>query len=131
MKKLLILLAVLVLGFTLMSCDSASTVSRNISRDADEFKVKRRIVFYNAIQDVYILEIQGNCSIEMDGMDNQLEVTCKIGPDKYQKHFLGISDNVTYTVEQLEYSDVNPYKYQIYFRPDAIIPNEIDTSTGE
>lgn len=112
---------------TLTGCFSDSFVaSNNISKEADQFKVRRRIVFYNSIQDVYILEMTGNCSIEVDEIDMMLEVTCKIGEDKYQKHFLGLSDNVTYTVEQLEYSNVSEYKYEIIFKPESIIPITFD-----
>lgn len=131
MKKLLIIVIVLFGLVSLMACTSADIVSQNISKEADHFKVRRRIVFYNSIQDVYILEIQGNCSINVDEAENQLEVTCKIGHDQYQKHFLGLSDNVTYTVEQLETSDVNPYRYLIVFKPESIVPIEIDILEGE
>lgn len=131
MKKLLIIVIVLFGLVSLMACTSADIVSQNISKEADHFKVRRRIVFYNSIQDVYILEIQGNCSINVDEAENQLEVTCRIGHDRYQKHFLGLSDNVTYTVEQLETSDVNPYRYLIVFKPESIVPIEIDILEGE
>jgi hypothetical protein len=130
MKKL-VTLWLIIMVLVLSSCTTADVVSSNISKDADHFKVQRRIVFYNSIKDVYILEITGNCSINVDSADNQLEVTCKIGPNQYQKHFLGLSDNVTYTVEQIEFSDVSPYKYKIVFKPESIMPIEIDTETGE
>lgn len=127
MKKLILVVLMIVMSLTLTGCFSDSEIaSQNISKDADQFKVRRRIVFYNSIQDVYILEMIGNCSIEVDMSDSQLEVTCKIGEDKYQKHFLGLSDNVTYTVEQLEYSDVSEYKYEIVFKPESIIPISFD-----
>ena len=71
------------------------------------------------------MEITGNCSVETPN-GKELQVTCKIGEGEYQKHFLGLSDNVTYTVEQLENTDANPYKYKIIFRPEAIIPIEIE-----
>ncbi len=117
----------------LTGCTSADTVSYNISREADEFKVKRRIVFVNLRTNDYLLEITGNCSVkggESSG-NNELEVICKIGDEKYQKHFLHIADETTYTVEQLEYSDVSRYDYEIVFRPEAIIPITIKTQVGE
>ena len=109
----------------------ADTVSYNLSKDADEFRVTRRVVFYNSITDTYILEMIGNISIKIDTAERQLEVTAKIGPDKYQKHFLGLSDNVTYTVEQIGTSDVNPYRYQMIFKPESILPIELEMKTGE
>lgn len=125
MKRLLLAVLILLLSFGLVGCRDSDMASYNISKDADQFKVKRRIVFYNSITDTYILEMVGNCSIETPNA-TELQVTCKIGEDKYQKHFLGLSDNVTYTVEQLEYSDVSEYKYEIVFKPESIIPIELD-----
>lgn len=128
-KRILLLFIPLLL---LTGCStSADTVSYNISREADEFKVKRRIVFINLRSDTYLFSITGNCSIETDNVDNQLEVICRIGEDKYQKHFLRLSNETTYTVEQLEYSDVSRYDYEIIFRPEVIVPIEIKTQVGQ
>ena len=67
--------------------------------------------------------ITGKCSIEADTYDNQLEVICKTGPETYKKHFLGLSDNVAYFVEQLESSEHSAYHYRVTFKPQAIIPD--------
>ena len=123
MKKMLLSLVVVLILLT--GCREADKVSTNISREADEFRVQRRIVFYNSITDTYMLEVVGNCAVDL-GRTNVLELTCKIADKKYQKHYLGLSDNVTYTIEQLEFSDVNPYKYQLIFKPKSIIPISID-----
>lgn len=77
-----------------------------------------------------MLEIEGRCSIKADGKDSQLEVTCKTAPDAYKKHFLGLSDNVTYFAEQLQVADVSVYRYRVVFKPSVIIPN-IDMPVGE
>lgn len=125
MKVKIILL--ILLSFTLVGCfRDSEIVSHNISKDADSFKVRRRIVFYNSIQDKYILEMVGNCSINVDVSEQMLEVTCRLGEEKYQKHFLGLSDNVTYTVEQLDWIEADKYKYEIVFKPDSIIPIKFD-----
>ena len=127
--------AILAIG-TLAACSSeANTSSRNLSKAADNFEVERRIVFINGITDTYLLEIQGFCSIKDEsggGGASQLEVTCKIGDDQYEKHFLGLSDNVTYMSEQIESTAVDPYKPRIIFRPETIIPDvDIETSVGD
>jgi hypothetical protein len=112
----------------LAGCTSESdTVSHNLSKEADEFQVNRRIVFFNGITDTYLLTIEGACSITDEG--NQLEVICKIGDDAYKKHFLGLSDNVSYFVEQLEAVDVDAYHYTVVFRPETIVP-DIDLQTS-
>lgn len=113
----------------LSGCDDDATIaSRNLSKSADNFEINRRVVFYNGITDKYILSIEGYCSILADGKDRQLEVTCKTGPNSYKKHFLGISDNVTYFSEQIESANVSAYHYRVTFKPQAIIP-DIDVRT--
>ncbi len=128
----LIILAIMVIIIlsTLTGCafDSDATVaSYNVSKEADQFRVKRRIVFVNLRSDTYLFSITGNCSVETDNADNQLEVICKVGEDKYQKHFLYLSNETTYTIEQLEYTETSKYDYEIIFKPKSIIPIEIKT----
>jgi hypothetical protein len=113
---------VLLVAFSMVGCSKAEVASTNVSKEADAFRVKRRIIFYNSIQDVYILQMVGNCSITVTESGKMLEVICKTGEKSYQKHFLGLSDNVTYTVEQLGFSEVSSYQYEIIFRPSVIIP---------
>lgn len=109
-------------------CSSdADVASENLSTAADQFEITRRVVFLNGITDTYLLSIEGRCSIFDDGA--QLEVTCKIGPDAYKKHFLGLSDNVSYFVEQLEAADVSEYRYRVIFKPSVIVP-DIDPELG-
>ena len=119
MKQLMI--AVALLPLILAGCDDARLASNNLSRAADNFEIDRRIVFYNGITDTYMLTIEGRCAITDE--QKQLEVTCKIGEDAYNKHFLGLSDNVTYFAEQLETADVSAYHHRIVFKPQAIIPD--------
>lgn len=116
-----IIMLILIVGIVFVGCDDADIASRNLSKAADNFEVVRRIVFYNGITDTYILTIEGRCSLYDDGM-GQLEVTCKTGPNTYKKHYLGLSDNVTYFAEQLESKDVSPNHYRITFKPRAIVP---------
>jgi hypothetical protein len=87
------------------------------------FEVNRRVVFYNGITGEYILCVEGRCSIKVDPVDNQLELTCKVGPNSYKKHFLGLSDNVTYFAEQLEPVEASAYHYRVIFKPAAILPD--------
>jgi len=126
MKKIIIVLClILVLG--LSACNPAERVSENLSKEADQFKILRKIVFYNGITDEYMFAMEGFCSIEVDSTDNQLEVTCKVGDKEFEKHFLGLSDNVTYMVLQLETTNVSAYHYKVYLRPQNLIPSiELD-----
>ncbi len=111
-----------VLALVLVGCKSdADVASRNLSVAAEQFEVERRVVFFNGITDSYMLTIEGRCSIE--DFTTQLTVTCKTGPEDFKKHFLGLSDNVTYFVEQLEGVDVDAFHYRVIFKPEVIIPD--------
>ncbi len=101
--------------------NDAQVASYNLSQAADNFKINRRIVFYNGITNDYMLTIEGLCSQEQS--DKKLAVTCKTGEGQYKKHFLGLSDNVTYFSEQMEPAAVGVYQYRITFKPSTIIPS--------
>jgi len=124
MKKILMLIVlVLVSGFALSGCTTADIASNNLSKEADYFRINRRIVFYNGINGEYILQIEGFCSLGNQDPTGELSVTCKTGEDSYKKHFLGLSDNVTYFAEQIESKDVSVNFYKVIFKPSAIIPD--------
>lgn len=130
------IIAVFVIGLIILTatgCRSAKTVSYNISRESDEFKVKRRITFVNLRTGDYLFTMTGKCSIQggSGSINSELEVVCRIGEDKYQKHMLYLAEETTYVVEQLEDSDVSRYDYEFVFRPKAIIPIEIKTQVGD
>ena len=132
-KKIYVIALMLLLGVVslLSGCDDADIASQNLVKAADNFEINRRIVFFNGITDNYLLEIEGLCSIKADGYDSQLEVVCKIGDEQYKKHFLGLSDNVAYFVEQLESTSASAYHYRVTFKPQVIIPDvdlRVDTT---
>lgn len=103
--------------------DDSYVASRNNAKASDNFEINRRVVFFNGITNDYLLEITGYCSINADTMDKQLEVICKVGDNQYKKHFLGLSDNVAYFVEQLEPNTASAYHYRVTFKPQEIIPD--------
>lgn len=124
MKKLTILVALAAVA-TLTACQrDAQVASRNISQASDMFEISRRVVFFNGITDKYLLSIEGRCSIDIDRVQ-VIAVTCKTGEKAYKKHYLGLSDNVSYFVEQQATADVSVYHYRVIFKPQTIIP-EID-----
>ncbi|MEZ2132509.1 MULTISPECIES: hypothetical protein [unclassified Sinorhizobium] len=107
----------------LAGCTDADIASSNISKAADNFEIVRRVVFYNGITDKYVLTVEGRCSLGNFDASRELTVTCKTGPNTYKKHFLGLSDNVTYFAEQLEPAEASAYHYRVTFKPQAIIPD--------
>ncbi len=120
-KMLLIASLPLFLGGA--SCEGdAQIASRNLSKAADMFEIERRIVFLNGITDSYLLVIEGRCSIA-GGRGTQLAVTCKTGPGQFKKHFLGLSDNVTFIAEQIESKGVSTFHYRVVFKPQSLVPD--------
>jgi hypothetical protein len=121
------LAALAILAIAVVGCGSsdADVAAHNLSRAAEYFEVQRRIVFINGITDKYILSIEGRCSVETSesALGGALEVTCKTPDGQFKKHFLGLSDNVTFLVEQLEASDVSTQHYRVIFKPSVIIPD--------
>ena len=122
MKKMLSILSLaglLVVG----ACSDADVVSHNISKDADYFRVNRRVVFFNGITDSYLLVVEGYCSLGNDDRPKTRSVTCKVGPNEYKKHYFGLADNATYFAEQIDAVKSNPYHYKVIFKPSVLAPS--------
>lgn len=115
--------ALAVSGALLSGCNDADVASQNISTAADNFQVNRRIVVINGITDNYLLSVEGLCSLGNADKAREISITCKTGPGAYKKFFAGLSDNVTYVVEQLEPMPVSVYRYKVIFKPSVIIPD--------
>lgn len=125
--KFALALAVLTLPFIVTACgkSQADVAAHNISKAAEQFEVPRTIVGINGITDKYLWEVRGYCSVETSssGLTGALEVTCKISDHKYKKLFFGLSDNVTYVVQQIDPIDVSTSHYRVLFRPGTIVPD--------
>jgi len=114
------------LAVSAVGCSSdADVASHNLSKAADQFEVNRRVVFYNGITGEYMLTVQGLCSLGNYDSAGRVSITCKTSPTTYKKHFLGLSDNVTFFVEQLEPVPVSTYQYKVVFKPSVIVPDII------
>lgn len=133
MKKLVLASSLIMATLGLVGCTGteADTVSENLSKSADSFEVQRRVVFFNGITDKYLLTIEGRCALNTSD-SKKLTVTCKVDEGKYKKHYLGLSDNVSYFVEQTDAKYEDAYHYKVIFRPEAIIPDiDLQTSSGK
>lgn len=122
MKRFLFIIALAATALVAACERPADVASRNLSMAADNFEVMRRVVFYNGITDAYILEVTGFCSIGNDNTSSQFTITCKDATG-FKKHFLGLSDNVTYFAEQVEAVDVSTYHTRVMWRPQTILPD--------
>lgn len=132
MKKIFTLLmaAILVISMTLLvGCEERQSqmVSYNLSLEADNFNNIRQITVINCIQGDVLFQMTGKMSITADMSDKQLEIIVETENGEYKKHFIGLSDNVTYVVEDITSSDVDKYNYTLNFNPKMWIPIAVET----
>lgn len=126
-KKIICALVAVMMVMALAGCSEASRVSSNLSKEADNFNVIRQLTVINCIQGDTLFQMTGRLSITADTEDNQLEVLVEKEDGTYQKHFIGLSDNVTYVVEDLGSNNVDKYKYTLNYNPKMWIPVGIET----
>lgn len=125
----IIALAVLTVG-VLVGCDTqASRVEYNLTQEADNFNIVRQLTVINCLQGDVLFQMTGKMSITADVEDNQLEIIVENEDGNYTKHFVGLSDNVTYTIEDLNLgkNDVKKYKYTLNFNPNMWLPYDVET----
>ena len=125
--KLLALIGTISILFT--GCGTeANRVTVNLSKQADNFNIVRQLTVINCITSDVLFQMTGKMSITADTSDNQLEIIVEDG-GTYVKHFVGLSDNVTYIIEDLNLGDneVSKYKYTLNFNPNMWIPVDVET----
>ena len=127
MKKIVVvILAMVIMATVFVGCQTESQrVSHNLSQEADNFNVIRQLTVINCIEGDVLFQMTGKMSITADAADNQLEVIVEDENGYYQKHFVGLSDNVTYVVEQLGVKNVSKYKYTLNYNPKMWIPVDV------
>jgi len=124
MKTLILILTVVISLFNVGCNDTHSSVARhNLKYNTDMFKVNQRVVFYNGITGEYMLTIEGRLATKVNRVKNEIEVICQVTPNSYKSHKLGLSDNVTYFIEQLNPVKVGVYRYKVLFKPESFIPD--------
>lgn len=127
-RKVLLVLSICVLILSLGGCNQAERVSRNLSKEADNFNVVRQLTIINCITGDTLFQMTGKMAITADTEDNQLEIIVE-DDDRYVKHFIGLSDNTTYVIEDLNLgeNDVSNYRYTLNFNPKMWIPADVKT----
>lgn len=123
-NRLVAVLVAILLAGSLVSCDEASRVSHNISKEADNFNVERKITVINQRTDTILFQMQGNFSISNSSGGELAVIGANDGG--YYKHYIYLSDEITYIVEDMGVRDVNTAKYTIRFNPNMVIPIEVD-----
>lgn len=126
MKKKLIAFATVVLAAVLLtSCSKASRISYNVSREADEMNITRKVTVINGITNQTIFQATGQMSIEYVEERKQLNIIALDDNGEYKKHIIGISDNVSYVVEDVTGMKGIDTKYRMYFNPNMILPVDV------
>lgn len=127
-KQKKIIATVIIVGMLLVGCTEAEKVSSNVSQEADNFNVIRRLTVLNASSDKPMFELIGAFSITVDSEDNQLEVICETGKNEYKKHFIALNEWTMYVVEDVSGAEVDKYRYEVNFLPESIVPVTITSN---
>lgn len=127
MKRGKFVAVVMLLGMLMTGCSQASRVEANLTKEADNFNVLRQVTIINCLQGDVLFQMTGKMSITADIADNQLELLVENDDGSYAKHFIGLSDNVTYVIEDLDSNFVDKYKFTINYNPKMWIPVEVET----
>lgn len=125
MKRVSKIMIVVALMLSMMGCRQSDRVSYNVSKEADNFNVCRRITVINSRTDAIIYELEGVFSLS-NGYNNELEVICQTGENEYKKHFIYLTDTVLYVVEDMSGADVSPYHYEVTFYPQMVGGVDVD-----
>lgn len=120
---ILVLVAMPLVAF-LSGCSEADKVNYNISVQADEFQSERKITVYNARTDLIIMEAEGYMSVS-NNSNNELVVTCKVGPSQYKKNYIYLNAYTMYVVEDITGTHTDPYHYKLIFHTEFPVDVEL------
>lgn len=120
-KRIVFVVAILMVAVMLAGCSQAARVSANVSKEADNFNVQRRISVINVRTDKPLLEVIGLLSVQKTG-DGDLDIIMEVSPNVYKKHFVELNAWTTYVVEDISGAYVDKYHYEINFQPEMIVP---------
>ena len=96
-KKIMAALLCGAMMCSLSACRESERVAYNISKEADNFNVTRRLQVINARTDKPVFELIGNFAIS-NNSENELEVTVETGQGVYKKHLVYLNDWTIYVL---------------------------------
>lgn len=122
MKKFIVfILCAVMMAAMFTGCRQSNRVSYNVSKQADNFNVTRRLAVINARTDKPVFELIGNFSVK-NNTTNELEVIVETERGVYKKHLVYLNEWTIYVVEDVSGAYVDPYHYEVNFLPEMIIP---------
>jgi hypothetical protein len=125
MKKLIMAIVIIMMVLSFVGCTEAERVSQNISQEADNFNITRKLTDINQRTDTILFEMIGNFSIQKEA-DGDLAVVGENPDGTFYKHFVYLSGEISYISEQLIGKEVSKYSYEINFNPKLWIMNTPD-----
>lgn len=127
MRKLFLVALIVTCNLGMTACTQAQRVSSNLSKEADNFNVIRRLTVINCIQGDVLFSMEGKMSLQVNQAEEKIDIIVENEDGGYSKHFVGLSDNVTYTIEQVQTKNVSNYKFTINYNPKMWFPIEVKT----
>ncbi|EOH66067.1 hypothetical protein [Enterococcus mundtii] len=121
MKKLIMLIVTIGMVFSLSACRQATKVSRNVSQEADNFNVIRRVAVMNTLSNTVEFEVIGRISVNTSNSE-KLEILVETEEGVYKKHLINMTQFNMYVIEDLAGAEVNQYKYEVNYMPESIVP---------
>lgn len=125
-RALALAIAAAVATCTMAGCREADRVSHNVSVEADNFNVTRRITVFNVRTDKVLWQMTGTFSIQSS--DGDLDVIVELPDHTYAKHFFDLNEWTTYVVEDLSGANVPKYSYELNFLPETLVPVTITSN---
>lgn len=119
----ILLIIILIVIIVLSGCTNARAVSDTMAREEETFNIYNRIIFYNDTTSNYFLQIEGFCYVDEKDSNEEVSIVCRVGQEEYKKHRIGLSENVTYIVEQIDPQVSEQYRYFVIFEPVVIFQN--------
>lgn len=121
MKKILIILIAVISIIAMTACErESSRVSYNVSYEADNFNVVRRVAVINTVDGTPLFECIGRISLDTDN-PNKLVIIAEVAEGKYKKHIIGLNDATTmYVVEDINGTGVSKWAYEVNYNPKQL-----------
>lgn len=122
MKRIFVMVLCILLCVSLFcGCRQSERVSYNISQQADNFNVTRRLAVINMRSDAPVFELIGRFSIA-NNTAGELEIIVETDAGVYKKHMVYLNEWTSYVVEDVSGAFVDPYHYEVNFLPQTFVP---------
>lgn len=129
-KVLAIILLTLLAVYSFVGCNESERVSYNVSKEADNFNVIRRLAVINGRTDKPVFELVGAFSFELEETNGTRRIIAIVetGPNEYKKHSVGLPHEAFWLVEDISGANVSKHRYEVNFLPEMLLPVSVTQS---